>query len=50
MHQVLFGWPESLAAQHQAIDRMLAADVFEMRHHSMDWAVDRLQQLVREGR
>jgi hypothetical protein len=50
MRQVLFGWPESLAAQHQAIDRMLAAEVFEMRYRCMDWAVDRLQQLVREGR
>jgi hypothetical protein len=50
MHQVLYGWPESLAAQHAAIDRMLAVDVFEMRYRRMDWAVDRLQQLVREGR
>jgi hypothetical protein len=49
MRQVLFGWPESLAAQYEAIDRLLAVDVFEMRYRCMDWAVDRLQQLVREG-
>jgi hypothetical protein len=50
MHQVLYGWPESLAAQHAAIDRLLTVDVFEIRYRSMDWAVNRLQQLVREGR
>jgi hypothetical protein len=50
MRQVLFGWSESLAAQYEAIDRLLAVDVFEMRYSRMDWAVDRLQQLVREGR
>ncbi|MGB9030854.1 MAG: aldolase [Acidobacteriaceae bacterium] len=50
MHQVLYGWPESLAAQHAAIDRLLAVEVFEMRYCCIDWAVERLQQLVREGR
>jgi len=50
MHQVLYGWPESLAAQHAAIDRLLTVDVFEMRYRSMDWAVDRLRRLVHEGR
>lgn len=50
MRQVLYGWPESLAAQHEAIDRLLGVDVFQMRYRCIDWAVHRLEQLVREGR
>ncbi len=50
MRQVLYGWPESLKAQYAAIDRLLAVDVFEMRYRCIDWAVHRLQELVREGR
>lgn len=50
MRQVLYGWPESLAAQYAAIERLLAADVFELHYTCVDWAVERLAKLVREGR
>ena len=50
MRQVLFGLPETIAAQYQAIDRLLAADVFELRYSDLNWAIERLQTLVRQGR
>ncbi len=49
MRQGLYGSPESLAVQYQTIERLLTADVFELRYTDLDWAVDRLQRLVREG-
>jgi hypothetical protein len=36
--------------QHRAIERLLTAEVFELRYTDLDWAVDRLRTLVREGR
>lgn len=50
MRQVLYGWPESLALQYAAIERLLVADVFELRYTCVNWAVERLATLVREGR
>jgi hypothetical protein len=50
MRQVLFGSPESLAAQYTALERLLTADVFELRYSDLDWAVQRLETLAREGR
>lgn len=50
MQQVPFGTPETLAAQYRAIERLLAVDVFELRYTDLDWAVNRLRTLVREGR
>jgi hypothetical protein len=50
MQQVLFGSPESLAVQYQAIERLLTVDVFELRYTDLKWAVNRLQMLVQEGR
>jgi hypothetical protein len=49
MRQGLYGSPESLAAQYRTIDRLLTAEVLELRYTELDWAVDRLQTLVREG-
>jgi hypothetical protein len=49
MRQVLYGSAESLAVQYQAIERLLTVEVFELRYTDLDWAVDRLQKLVRKG-
>jgi hypothetical protein len=50
MRQVLYGASESLAKQYDAIEHLLAAEIFELRYSDLDWAVDRLRMLVREGR
>jgi hypothetical protein len=47
--QSLFSLPKARAMQHQAIDRLLEADVFELHYSDLDWAIQRLEQLVREG-
>jgi hypothetical protein len=49
MRQGLYGSPESLALQYKTIERLLAAEVFELRYNGLDGAVDRLRTLVREG-
>jgi hypothetical protein len=49
MRQVLYGSAESLAAQYETIERMLKAEVLELRYSDMDLATDRLERLVREG-
>jgi hypothetical protein len=41
--------PETIATQYEAIDRLLAADVFELRYSDLEWAIERLQTLVRQG-
>jgi hypothetical protein len=50
MRQVLYGSAESLATQYLALEQLLRADVFELRYNDLDWAVDRLDTLAREGR
>jgi hypothetical protein len=50
MRQTPFGPPKTRALQYAAIDRLLTADVFELRYSDLDWAIDRLRTLVREGR
>jgi hypothetical protein len=50
MRQVPFGSAESLAVHYAAIERLLTAEVFELRYSDLDWAVDRLETLTREGR
>lgn len=50
MRQTLFGTPKSLAVGYEAIERLLTLDVLELRYSDLDWAIDRLQRLVREGR
>jgi hypothetical protein len=50
MRKELYGSPESLAKQYATIEHLLTAEVFELRYSDLDWAVDRLRMLVREGR
>jgi hypothetical protein len=50
MQQTLYGLPETRAMQYATIERLLALDVFELRYTDLDWAIDRLASLVREGR
>jgi hypothetical protein len=48
MRQVLFGSPQSLALQYEAIEHLLKAEVFELRYSDLDGAIDRLRKLVQE--
>jgi hypothetical protein len=50
MRQVLYGSGESLARQYESIEHLLNAEIVELRYSELDWAVDRLRMLVREGR
>ena len=50
MRQVLFGLEETMAAQYEAIERLLEAGVFELRYSELDGAIARLKQLALEGR
>jgi hypothetical protein len=42
--------PDLLPPQYQSIERLLTAPILELRYSSLDWAIDRLSTLVREGR
>ena len=46
----LFGGDETLLKHYEAIERLLAIDVMELRYTDLDWAIERLRMLVREGR
>lgn len=48
MLQALLGLPETRAVQHASIEKLLQADLFELRCSDLDWAVKRLETLVRE--
>jgi len=50
MRQSLYGLAEFHVAQYAAIEQLLTAEVFELRYSDMDWAVERLATLTREGR
>jgi hypothetical protein len=50
MMQILYGLPETRGVQLETIERLLSLDVFELRYSNLDWAIERLQKLVREGR
>jgi hypothetical protein len=50
MRQVVYGPTKSLTGQYEAIERLLAADIMELRFTNLDWAVDRLEKLIRERR
>jgi hypothetical protein len=50
MRKVIYGPEESIAAQHAGIERLLTAEVLELRYSSLDWAIDRLRTLVKPGR
>lgn len=49
MRQVLYGSSQSLAKQYEAIEHLLSAEIVELRYSDLDWAVDRLRMLIREG-
>lgn len=49
MRQLLFGSAESLAEQYDAIDRLLTAEILELRYTNLEWAVERLRTLVRDA-
>jgi hypothetical protein len=36
--------------QYAALERLLTAEIFELRYSNLDWAVSRLESLTREGR
>ncbi len=50
MRKMLYGTKETLEIQHRTIERLLQVDVFELRYADLDWAIDRLRMLVKEGR
>jgi HPr Serine kinase C-terminal domain len=50
MRRELYGTKETLAAQHQAIERLLKVDVLELRYADLNWAIDQLRTLVEEVR
>jgi hypothetical protein len=49
LRQVLLGHAESRAIQYAAVERLLTVEIFELRYKDLNWAVDRLETLVREG-
>jgi hypothetical protein len=49
LRQVLYGSPESLAVQYDHHERLLTAEVYELRYTDLDWAVERLAQLAERG-
>lgn len=49
MQQMLFGPENTRGPQYAAIERLLDAEVFELRYRDLSWGVDRLRQLVRKS-
>jgi hypothetical protein len=47
MQDGLFG-PQRAGPQFETIERLLTAEVFELRYSDLSWAVSRLRQMVRE--
>jgi hypothetical protein len=47
MRRVLYGSAESLTLQYEAIEKMLTAEILELRYSDIGWAVDRLERLLR---
>ena len=44
-------WDEELRREQVAsVERMLSAEIYELRYHDLAWAIDRLEHLVRENR
>ena len=48
MQQTFYGLPEMRKKNNETIERLLEAEVFELRYTELDWGIDRLQRLVRE--
>ena len=49
LREVLYGTRESLTVQYEAIERLLTAEVLELRYSDLSWAIERLHTLVRKG-
>jgi hypothetical protein len=49
LQQTLYGLKDTRAAQHEAIERLLTAEIYELCYRDLTWAVDRLETLVRRG-
>jgi hypothetical protein len=50
MQQCAQSAPYALEQHMDMIDRLLQCGAYELRYNDLDWAIGRLQQLVREGR
>jgi hypothetical protein len=50
MQQAFYGLAEMRRKHNATIERLLEAEVFELRYTELDWGIERLQRLVREGR
>jgi len=50
MQQTFYGLPEVRKKNNETIERLLEAEVFELRYTELDWGIDRLQRLVRGGK
>jgi hypothetical protein len=46
---MLFAPPATRDRQHAAAERLLTAEVFELRYTDLNWAVRRLKELVQKG-
>jgi hypothetical protein len=49
MQQMVDTMPYNSAIKMQSIDHLLSAGTYELQYNDLDWAIDRLARLVREG-
>ena len=49
MRRMLHGVPDQVAVQLHTMERLLSADVYELRYSSLDGAIKRLRRLVQDG-
>jgi hypothetical protein len=50
MQQIVHCVPYRSAMKRQAIDHLLEVGAYELQYHDLNWAIDRLTQLVQENR
>jgi hypothetical protein len=48
LHRHLNGWEPLRKDQIASVDRLLSVKVYELRYRELDWAINRLEQMVRE--
>jgi hypothetical protein len=48
LSQHLNGWEPLRRAQVASVERILSAPVYELRYRDLEWAIDRLERMVRE--
>jgi len=49
MHRHLNQWAPLRCEQLVTVERIMSAQVFELRYRDLDWAIDRLDRMVREN-